>query len=224
MLSFEQPQETAEIFSSTGVEARAKKVGELVREFTVTDQNGRSTRLSQTWREGPLVIVFFRGDQCMRCELQLQAWMHYLRELEGLGASIVAITPQSVRDITEEFEGVASGIAMFSDTLHEAANAFGLSVTLPPEVVDLYAASGMDAPVLAADGSWVLPIPATFVVDQSGRIRFAHVDADSHHVIDPGVVLAALARQRRLDTIAHRMKTSRLARLLWLFDLPDLEK
>lgn len=220
MLNAEQPEEAAEIFSSTGVEARAKKVGDLVADITVSDSAGRSVRLSQTWRRGPLVIIFFRGGQRMRCDQELQAWRRHLRQLTALGASIVAISPLSTAEYAEEFATASSDIPIFSDARREAANAFELSVTLPPEVVDLYAASGLDAPVLSADGSWLLPIPATFVVDRNGRVCYAHVDADAEHHVEPGVVLTALAQLSRAR-LGRRASTSRLARLLWPFEAPS---
>jgi peroxiredoxin len=196
--------ETAEIFTSVGVQARAKKVGDQMGEATVTDADGQTVRLSDAWRNGPLVIVFVRGGQCMRCDLQLQAWRHHLEDLVRLGAFIVAISPRPPDHFLAEFEGLAAEIPVLCDTNHEAVSAFNLSVILPEDVVALYPASDLDAPVQAADGRWVLPIPATYVVDRSGQIRFAHVDGRSHRPIDPGVVLRAVEGSLAADAGIER--------------------
>jgi peroxiredoxin len=44
-----------------------------------------------------------------------------------------------------------------------------------------------------ADGRRSLPVPATFVIDQDGTVRFASVDADWRVRIEPADVVAALA-------------------------------
>lgn len=52
-----------------------------------------------------------------------------------------------------------------------------------------------DLPTLNGNGQWVLPVPATFVIDRHGRVAFAHVDADYRERAEPADVL------RRLQTM-----------------------
>jgi peroxiredoxin len=49
-----------------------------------------------------------------------------------------------------------------------------------------------DVRTQTADGSWRLPIPATFVIDETGVVRAAHVSPDFRERLEPGAVLAAL--------------------------------
>jgi peroxiredoxin len=191
------------LFDVTGVEARARKTGGHVNRVVVSDRDGRQVQLADCWRRQPLVIVFFRGGKCMPCDLQLQAWRPHLHELSRLGAAIVGVSPQAPDDIDVESNGLPADITVLSDTHGEAARAFDLSVTLPPEIVDLYAASGLDSPVLDADGNWVLPIPATYVIDTNGRIIFDHVDGSAHRHADPSDVMAAL-RQHVNTSVSQR--------------------
>jgi hypothetical protein len=111
-----------------------------------------------------------------------------------MGASFDALTPQAPQDFAAEFAGESADISIYSDHDGEAVAAFELSVYVPPELVDLIAASGLDAPVLGADGQWRMPIPAVYVVGQCGRIRFAHIDDDPHRPIDPDAVMAGMER------------------------------
>jgi peroxiredoxin len=58
---------------------------------------------------------------------------------------------------------------------------------------DVYAnAFGLDLSVQNADGSWTLTVPATFVVGQQRRIRFAFANSDWRVRAEPVDVLAAL--------------------------------
>lgn len=47
---------------------------------------------------------------------------------------------------------------VLSDSNLDAANGFEIASTLPPELVDLYGAGGINLPVLNGNGQWVLPI------------------------------------------------------------------
>lgn len=44
-----------------------------------------------------------------------------------------------------------------------------------------------------ADGSWRLPVPATFVLDRKCVVRPAHVDADYRTRMEPAEIIKVLA-------------------------------
>jgi peroxiredoxin len=56
---------------------------------------------------------------------------------------------------------------------------------------------GKDLTELNADGEWHLPIPATYVIGQDGRVELAYVDPEYRNRLEPSDILAAL---RRLQT------------------------
>jgi peroxiredoxin len=59
-------------------------------------------------------------------------------------------------------------------------------------LIDLYASVGTNVPVLNGNGLWVLPVPATYVIDRQGRITYAHVEADYRDRAQPADVIAAV--------------------------------
>jgi peroxiredoxin len=81
---------------------------------------------------------------------------------------------------------------VLSDSDLAAAHGFGIAFTLPPELVELYSSVGNNLPQLNGNGQWVLPVPATFVIDKSGVIQFAHVEADYRERAEPADVLSAV--------------------------------
>ena len=158
-------------------------------------------RLSDVWRKGPLVLVFYRGGWCGYCSLQLRAWHQRADDLERLGATLLAISPQTPDHSMRTAEDNQFTFTVLSDSNLEAANGFELAFTLPPELVSFYGSVGTDIPVLNGNGLWVLPVPATYVIDEEGRIRFAHIEEDIRKRAEPADVLRAiegLVRERAL--------------------------
>jgi peroxiredoxin len=51
----------------------------------------------------------------------------------------------------------------------------------------------IDIPGANGNGTWKLPVPATYLVDRSGTIRFAHLEVDWRERADPDDVLAHCA-------------------------------
>ena len=59
------------------------------------------------------------------------------------------------------------------------AKSFGLVFTLPDDLKDLYLNTFKnDLAQRNGDPSWRLPLPARFVIDRSGVIRYAEADPD----------------------------------------------
>jgi peroxiredoxin len=81
---------------------------------------------------------------------------------------------------------------VLSDRGNNVARSYGLVFTLPESVRPFYKSSGIDLPAANGDESFELPVPATYVIDQQGRIRWAHVDLDYTVRAEPADILKAL--------------------------------
>lgn len=98
--------------------------------------------------------------------------------IEALGATLVALTPQSA----EKNQEMIDRHSLSFDLLHDKGNAYaaqlGIRYTVPVPVQQVYAEFGIDIPGHNGEDSWTLPIPARLVVDQAGIIRAADIDLD----------------------------------------------
>jgi peroxiredoxin len=177
---------------STGIESIALKVGDRAPNLSLPDAKGEQVSLNQLLEQGPVVAIFYRGGWCPYCNLELRAWQGHLAELNSLGATLVAISPQTPDNSLSTAEKNALAFPVLSDSDLAAAHGFGIAFTLPPELVDLYSSVGNNLPELNGNGQWVLPVPATFVIDRSGVIQFAHVEADYRERAEPADVLAVI--------------------------------
>ncbi len=178
---------------ATGIEARALQVGAQAPDLMLPDALNQPVDLSTLWQQGPLVLVFYRGGWCPYCNLELRAWQQQLSALKRLGAQLVAVSPQTPDNSLSTAEKNELAFPVLSDSALQAATAFGVAFEMPSELIELYSKVGNDLPVLNGNGRWVLPVPATYVIDRKGRIAFAHVEADYRERAEPGDVLAAVA-------------------------------
>lgn len=176
----------------TGIEATALQLGAELPDLTLPDATGRPIDLRALNASGPLVIVFYRGGWCPYCNLELREWQRLLPQLRGLGATLVAISPQTPDNSLSTAEKNELAFPVLSDSHLAAAKAFGIAFTLSPALVGLYAKVGNDLPTLNGNGQWVLPIPATYLIDASGRVAMAHVEADYRQRAEPQSVLQAI--------------------------------
>jgi peroxiredoxin len=179
---------------ATGIDAQALAVGAQAPDLTLPDATGQMVRLSALWRQGPLVLVFYRGGWCPYCNLELRAWQQHLATLKHLGSMLVAVSPQSPDNSMSTVEKNELAYPVLSDSALEAATAFGVGFELPPALVDLYSRVGNDLPVLNGNGRWVLPVPATYVIGRDGRIAFRHFDVDYRERAEPAEVLKAVEK------------------------------
>ena len=176
-----------------GIESRALQVGGRAPELALPDALGKPVTLVDLWRRGTLVVIFYRGGWCPYCNLELKAWQARLAELRHMGASLVAISPQTPDNSLSTAEKNELAFPVLSDSALQAAESFGIAFELAPELVELYGRVGNDLPVLNGNGHWVLPLPATYVIDRAGQIVFAHVEADYRERAEPDDVLASVA-------------------------------
>ncbi len=177
---------------STGIESTALQKGDSAPILSLPDAKGERVSLTQLLEQGPVVAIFYRGGWCPYCNLELRAWQAQLAELSSLGATLVAISPQTPDNSLSTAEKNDLAFPVLSDSDMLAAHGFGIAFTLPPELVELYRSVGNNLPELNGNGKWVLPVPATFVIDQSGVIQFSHVETDYRERAEPVDVLAAI--------------------------------
>lgn len=64
------------------------------------------------------------------------------------------------------------------DTGNEVAQAYGLRFEFPDDLRALYKKFDIDLAKANGDESWTLAMPARFIIDTSGVVRYARIDPD----------------------------------------------
>jgi peroxiredoxin len=175
------------------VTAPGLAVGEQASLFSLPDATGQMVELAARLERGPVVLSFYRGEWCPFCNLELRALQAALPRLQTRGASLIAISPQSPDHSLSITEKTGLTFDVLSDARQQVIRAYRLQFTVPADLKDLHLnVFGNDLSAHTADGSWNLPIPATFVIDQAGIVRARHVSADYTTRMDPTDIEAAL--------------------------------
>ncbi len=94
---------------------KALKEGAQAPNFTLPDALGNAVTLSHLLAQGPVVITFYRGEWCPYCNLELHAYQQALPQLRALGATLVAISPQTPDHSLSTVEKIELTFAVLSD-------------------------------------------------------------------------------------------------------------
>jgi peroxiredoxin len=170
----------------------ALAVGDRAADFELPNAQGRRIRLAEQLEHGPVVVTFYRGAWCRFSNLQLRRLGQALPDIETLGASLLAISPQlpdGSRAIVDE-NGLT--FEVLSDVNSTVASTYGVTFTLQAGDQALFLEVGNDLRQGNGDSSWVLPAPATFVIAADATIHHARVDPDYTARITTGEILSAL--------------------------------
>ena len=177
---------------ASGLATRILPVGAAAPPFDLPDRNGKPVRSADLLVHGRLVISFFRGRWCPYCIAELEALQEALPRIREAGASLVAISPQTVRQTDFQVDQHRLGFPVLSDSGNRVARAFGLVYEVPAYLRELYQRSFINLPLANGDSSWELPLPATYVLERDGTVLYASADADITRRAELADVLGAL--------------------------------
>ena len=128
---------TADLIAS-GQADRALKTGGRAPKFTLPDTHGRLVSSADLLGRGPLVLTFYRGIWCPYCNMDLQAIEAAADEIRALGASLVAISPQTAPNRRKSERENELSFPILSDHGNAVADEFGLRYRLPVELIAVY--------------------------------------------------------------------------------------
>lgn len=124
--------------------------------------------------------------------MELEALNEALPAIKSAGAGFVAISPQQAQFNREFMELKKFSFDLLSDPGNRTANAYGLVYKLPEDLSKIYLQFGIDVPKHNGDDSWTLPLPARYIIDRKGMVRYAEVNVDYTVRPEPENTIAAL--------------------------------
>jgi peroxiredoxin len=170
----------------------AAGVGAVAPDFRLPDVKDNPVSLTDLLRRGPIVLTFYRGGWCPYCNIQLRAYQTALPQIAALGARLVAISPQLPEQSLSTAQADELTFEVLSDVGNDAARRFGLVYALPEELRAALRSNNKALPGINGDESWELPVPATYVIAQDGRIVLAYIEVDYRKRLGPEAILDAL--------------------------------
>lgn len=171
----------------------AISIGQQALGFQLPNAGGDSVILSDLLKSGPVVVIFYRGDWCPYCNLQLKAMHSRLADIRALGAELIAISPQVPDGYFTKSELDELDFQVLSDQDALVAGQYGVAWEVPELILDhMRKDRNLDLAELNNGSGSVLPIPATFILGSDGVVKWRYVDVDYRSRAEPDDIVNAL--------------------------------
>ncbi|WP_149499757.1 peroxiredoxin-like family protein [Roseiconus lacunae] len=181
-------QDAVETVRQSEIESKAKQVGDQAIDAELKNWKDESVRLSDLWKNGPIVLMWYRGGWCPYCNIQLRAMQQKLQAIEGAGAQLVVLTPEIPEKAKETASKNDLAFVSLFDSNNDVARKYGLVFKLPDPIVPIYR-DRLKLNEFNDNDAMELPLSATYVIDTDGVIRYAFLDADYKKRAEPSVVV-----------------------------------
>ncbi len=171
----------------------AIKVGEKAPNFKLPNPLSKQIELLDLLSKGPVVITFYRGSWCPYCNLQLRALQNKLKEIQKLGATLVAISPEVPDSSMTKNEINEMEFIVLSDQNAKVASQYGVAWEVPEFLLEhMRIDRNLDLKRINNGNNNVLPIPATFVLGSDGIVKWNYVNIDYRTRSEPDEIIEAL--------------------------------
>lgn len=181
------------------IQKKSLALGEVAADFTLPNADGKMVSLNKQLQDGPVVISFYRGGWCPICNKQLRGLQKILPNIKQLGGKLIAISPETPSNVEVTQTKNLISFEVLSDAGNKIAAQYGILWEVPKEKQEGYSAwlkssTGKTFKDFNGQDGYVLPIPATFVLDKNGKVVFAFIDADYKKRANTEDILAALGK------------------------------
>jgi len=160
-------------------EAHGLPVGATAPMFTAMDADSNDFNLEKALQQKPVVLIFYRGFWCPVCNKHLGAIQDSLSMIEATGAKVIAISPEKPDYLNKMAEKTGARFTLLYDEGYLIADAY--DVTFKPTSSQLFTYNvvlGAKLKKTHSDESQQLPIPATFIIAQNGKIHWRQFNPD----------------------------------------------
>ena len=170
----------------------APKPGEPMPSFVLPDDKGQLVSLDTLLEKGPVAVTFHRGHWCPYCRINTKALAEAQDQIEAEGGHIAAIMPDQ-QHFTAELKAASDApFPILTDIDNGYALSLNLAFWVGAEMQELMTGAGWDVSHSQGSNTWLLPVPATFVVGTDGGVKARFVDPDYRKRMTIEDLLAAL--------------------------------
>lgn len=172
-------------------------IGQFAPNPTIKTEFGGDIQLHSVLEKKPTVVIFYRGGWCPYCSRQLAGLVEVEQRIIDLGYQIIAISPDSPERLTAQRTGHEFDLIHLSDMALDATLAFRLGYYVSDEMVDTIRGQlGAEVVSLEGESKVVLPVPAVYIIDTTGLIKFAYVNPNFQQRINPHLLYQAARLSR----------------------------
>lgn len=168
----------------------AFKVGDTAPDLMGKDHSGKMVSLKELKKKGKVVVMFYRGAWCPFCNKYMSQLEAALPEFNAKNVTIIAITPEPEESISKAVEKTKASFSIIYDKDRKIMKDWKVAYSMSDDMKTKYKGYGLD--LEKQQGDWMLPVPATYVVGQNGKIEFVHFDENYQQRADIKNILNVL--------------------------------
>lgn len=148
-------------------------------DFMAKDQHGKNISLKNELKNGPVVLVFYRGQWCPYCNRALKQLEDSLAQIKAKGATVLTITPEKQDNITKTITKTKASFPVLHDEGLKIMRSYDVAFKVDDKTIETYKRYGIDFVEANGEANGTnLPVPAVYVINKDGRIVYRHFDPD----------------------------------------------
>ncbi|MFD2531966.1 peroxiredoxin-like family protein [Gracilimonas halophila] len=181
----------AQDFAQNANEVNPLLVSSEIPDVELKNIDNETVRLKELVSQQPSILVFYRGGWCPYCNRQLSDLNAIEEQLYEIGYQLLAISPDKPEKLKATLDKNELGYTLLSDSPMNVSKAFGIAFKVDQETVDRYKSIGLDLEGDSGYDHHLLPVPAVYIVNTDGIVKFNYVNPDYKERINGEVLLKA---------------------------------
>ena len=153
-------------------------IGDKAPNFLALDQFEKRVSLKDQLKDGPDVLVFYRGQWCPHCNRHMSQIQDSLQMILDAGASVIAITPEKGEKIERTMEKSGASFSIIYDENHRIMDKYNVTFKLSGWKRFIYGIAGININKASGNKDSALPVPATYIIAQDGTVYSSHFNED----------------------------------------------
>lgn len=146
----------------------------------------------------PIIMVFYRGNWCGYCNRYLAALQDSLDQVNAAGAELIVVTAESQEQAAKLQNKLNTSFTLLADNSYEIMDmyqvGFEVNQAYKDKLNDKLSINLVDH---NANDMSFLPVPATFLIDKGGVIRYVHFDYQYSKRTSVKELLAEVSKLKR---------------------------
>lgn len=160
-------------------------IGEHIPVMVLPDKDGKMFDVNKSAMEKPTVLVVYRGGWCPFCTKQLSGLQGIHAALQKKGFQIIAVSTDAPEMLKNSSAKEKLTYTLLSDADLAVAKQLGIAYKAPATYASLLPKS-----TAGKDKDLLLPVPAVFILDKKGVIRFEYINPDFKQRISSSLLMA----------------------------------
>lgn len=162
---------SAIIFGQRAEDVEGLPIGVEAPLFKAIDAGEHTVKLKTLLKKGPVVLVFYRGQWCPVCNKHLKTLQDSLEQIENLGATVIAISPEKPEYLNVMAQKTKASFTLLYDRDYKIMDVYKVTFTPPAATTAMYNfVLNANLKEAHSKDTQQLPVPATYIINRNGVI------------------------------------------------------